>query len=52
MRNVLAVIAGLIAGMAVNMALIMLNGYVLYPMPEGTDMTAPDVNGDGRADLV
>ncbi len=42
MRNVLGVIAGLIAGMAVNMALIMLNGYVLYPMPEGMDMTDPE----------
>ena len=38
MRNVLAVLVGLIAGSMVNMALILLNSYVLYPMPEGTDM--------------
>jgi hypothetical protein len=37
-RNILAVIVGLAAGMAVNMALVMLNGYVLFPMPEGMDM--------------
>lgn len=38
-RNIGAVIAGLIAGMAVNMAIIMLNSYVLYPMPEGTEFS-------------
>jgi len=37
MRNVLAVIVGLVVGMAANMALIMLNA-VCYPMPEGMDM--------------
>ncbi len=37
-RNFIAVIVGLFAGMVVNMALVMLNGYVLFPMPEGTDM--------------
>jgi len=42
LRNVLAVIVGLAAGMAVNMALIMLNGYVLFPMPEGMDMYDPE----------
>jgi len=41
-RNILAVIAGLAAGMAVNMALIMLNAHVLFPMPEGTDMSDPE----------
>ena len=35
-RNVLAVLAGLAVGMAFNMSLVMLNAYVLYPMPEGT----------------
>lgn len=41
-RNILAVIAGLAAGMAVNMALVMLNAYVLFPMPAGTDMSDPE----------
>ena len=36
-RNILAVIGGLVAGMAVNMAIITLNTSVLYPMPEGID---------------
>ena len=40
-RNVLAVLAGLAAGMVTNMALIMLNAYVLFPMPEGIDMNDP-----------
>jgi len=35
------VIAGLVVGMVVNMALVMLNAYVLFPMPEGTDMSDP-----------
>ena len=38
LRNILAVIAGLAVGMVVNMALVLLNVYVLYPMPEGTSM--------------
>ncbi len=37
-RNILAVIVGLAVGMAANMALIMLNAYVLFPMPAGMDM--------------
>ena len=37
-RNILAVIGGLAVGMAVNMALVMLNAYVLFPMPQGTSM--------------
>ncbi len=41
LRNVFAVIAGLVVGMVVNMALVMLNAYVLFPMPEGTDMADP-----------
>jgi len=42
MRNILAVIAGLAVGMGVNMALVMFNGYVLFPMPAGTDMNDPE----------
>ena len=41
-RNILAVVAGLAVGMAVNMALIMLNAYVLFPMPAGMDMNDPE----------
>lgn len=41
-RNVIAVLVGLAAGMAVNISLIMLNGYVLFPMPEGMDMQDPE----------
>jgi len=40
-RNVLAVFAGLAAGMVTNMALIMINAYVLFPMPAGIDMNDP-----------
>ena len=41
-RNVLAVIAGLIVGMVFNMAIIQLNTQVLYPMPDGLDTNDPD----------
>ncbi len=37
-RNIGATVAGLVAGMSLNMALIMLNSKVLFPMPEGMDM--------------
>ena len=36
LRNICAVLVGLIAGMAFNMAIVMLDT-VLYPMPEGVD---------------
>ncbi len=35
--NIFAVVIGLAAGMAVNMALITLNSKVLYPLPDGVD---------------
>ena len=41
-RNILAVIAGLFVGMVVNMALVMLNAYVLFPMPPGMNMNDPE----------
>ena len=41
-RNILAVVAGLFAGMGVNMALVLVNGMVLFPMPEGMDMNDPE----------
>ncbi|MCA8974062.1 MAG: hypothetical protein KDC98_05035 [Planctomycetes bacterium] len=37
-RNIIAVVVGLIVGSIVNMTLVFLNVFVLYPMPEGTDM--------------
>lgn len=40
-RNGLALLAGLILGSALNMALIQLNMRVFYPMPEGLDMNNP-----------
>ena len=40
-RNIGAVVVGLVIGMAVNMAIILLNFEVLYPMPRGTDMNNP-----------
>ena len=33
---------GLVVGMAVNMSLVMLNAYTLFPMPEGTDINNPE----------
>lgn len=41
-KNIFAVIIGLAVGMAVNMSLVMLNAYALFPMPEGTDMNSPE----------
>ena len=41
-RNILAVFAGLVVGMIVNMGVIFLNAYVLYPMPPGTSMQEPE----------
>lgn len=35
-RSVLAVLAGLFVGSLANMAIVLLNTTVLYPMPEGT----------------
>ena len=41
-RNTLATVAGLAVGSIINMALILLNAYVLFPMPEGMDMHDPE----------
>ncbi|MHC4839568.1 MAG: hypothetical protein ACYTDT_01225 [Planctomycetota bacterium] len=35
-RNIVAVIVGLVVGMALNMTIVQLNTLVFYPMPEGT----------------
>lgn len=41
LRNLAAVLAGLVVGSAVNMALITLNMFVLFPAPAGIDMGDP-----------
>ena len=38
-RNIGAVLVGMVAGIAVNMTLIQLNSTVFFPMPEGLDTT-------------
>lgn len=40
-RNILAVIAGMIIGSAVNMGIIMISGSIIPP-PEGADMTTTE----------
>ncbi|MDT8393306.1 MAG: hypothetical protein RQ761_05655 [Bacteroidales bacterium] len=40
-RNVLAIIAGIIAGSVVNMGLIMISGFIIPP-PEGVDTSSMD----------
>lgn len=42
LRNIGAVILGLVVGAAANMAIVMLNSMVLFPMPEGLDMSDPE----------
>ncbi len=46
LRNIAAVVAGLVVGGALNMALVLLNAEVLYPMPPGTDMNNPEQLAD------
>jgi len=41
LRNIGAVVVGLVVGSTVNMALILLNAKVLFPMPVGMDMYDP-----------
>ena len=41
-RNVFAVVGGLVVGGVVNMGLIQLNTRVFYPMPAGLDMNDTD----------
>ena len=42
LRNIGAVVLGLIAGNVWNICLILLNGKVLFPMEEGLDMQDPE----------
>ncbi len=48
LRNVLAVIAGIVVGSAINMALVML-GPSLIPPPAGVDMSTPEGLRGGMA---
>ncbi len=41
LRNILAVVFGIIIGSVVNMAIVMASGYVIPP-PEGADLTTPE----------
>ena len=41
LKNILAVIAGLIVGGAINMGIVMISGSIIPP-PPGTDMTTPE----------
>ena len=41
LKNILAVIAGIIIGMVVNMGIIMISGSII-PTPEGVDTTTPE----------
>jgi hypothetical protein len=45
-RSVGAVIAGLVVGSAVNMAIITFNTHVLYPLPQDVSMNDPEAFGD------
>ncbi|MBX3243696.1 MAG: hypothetical protein KF685_04400 [Acidobacteria bacterium] len=41
-RNILAVIAGIVVGSIVNMAIAMVLGPAVIPFPPGTDMSTPE----------
>jgi hypothetical protein len=41
LRNVGAVLAGLVVGMVVNMVVVQVNTAVLFPAPAGTDLNDP-----------
>ena len=41
LRNILAVIAGIVVGSVVNMSLITVSGYIIPP-PEGTDLSTQE----------
>jgi MFS family permease len=41
-RNIVATIAGLIAGSILNMVIVQLNMHVLFPMPAGMDINNPE----------
>lgn len=40
-KNILAIVAGIIIGMIVNMSLIMISGYII-PIPDGVDNTTTE----------
>eukprot|EP00003_Mantamonas_plastica_P030374 TRINITY_DN7513_c0_g1_i1.p1 TRINITY_DN7513_c0_g1~~TRINITY_DN7513_c0_g1_i1.p1 ORF type:complete len:146 (-),score=35.31 TRINITY_DN7513_c0_g1_i1:230-667(-) len=51
MHTILAVIIAIIVGMSCNIAIIFLNAYVLFPMPEGMDMNDPKQINEYAKDL-
>ena len=46
LKNILAIVAGIIIGMFVNMSLIMISGYII-PIPNGVDNTTTEGLIDG-----
>lgn len=46
LRNIGAVLLGLIVGSVLNMAVVLLNSYVLFPMPEGVSFEDPVAFGE------
>ena len=50
-RNIVAVVVGLIVGMAFNMCVVILNTAVLYPVPEGYDWNDSEMVADYFAGL-
>ena len=44
-RNIIAVVVGVIVGMVFNMAVVILNTAVLFPVPEGFNWNDPDAVG-------
>ncbi|MCB9778564.1 MAG: hypothetical protein H6742_08390 [Alphaproteobacteria bacterium] len=51
LRNIGAVLLGMLVGSILNMAVVMLNSYVLFPMPEGVSFEDPVAFGAYVADL-
>ena len=50
-RNIIAVVVGVIVGMVFNMAVVILNTAVLFPVPEGFNWNDPDAVGAYFTDL-
>ena len=50
LRNIAAVIAGLVVGMLVNMALVLLNT-VIFPLPDGVTMADSEALGAAVRDM-
>ena len=50
-RNIIAVVVGVIVGMVFNMAVVILNTAVLFPVPEGFNWNDPEAVGAYFTDL-